>query len=65
MSKSTASKPASNAALLWIDPAGRIIDASEQICQALGYAREELLTLAVWDIDPGFPRERWPAHWRK
>ncbi len=65
MSKSTASKPASNAALLWIDPAGCIIDASEQICQALGYAREELLTLAVWDIDPGFPRERWPAHWQK
>ena len=49
---------------LLVSPEGRFLDANEQACQALGYAREELLTLAVWDIDPDFSRDRWPEHWR-
>ena len=50
---------------LLISPEGRFLDANEEACQALGYSREELLTLAVWDIDPDFPRDRWPEHWRE
>ena len=50
---------------LLISPAGRFLDANELACHALGYSREELLTLAVWDIDLDFPRDRWPEHWRE
>ena len=49
----------------WIDPQGRILDASDGACRALGYDREALLTLSVWDVDPDFPRDRWTDHWRE
>ena len=51
--------------IFWIDPQGRILDASDGACRALGYDREALLTLSVWDVDPDFPRDRWPDHWRE
>ncbi|MDG4552410.1 MAG: PAS domain S-box protein [Candidatus Contendobacter sp.] len=50
--------------LLWIGSDGRLADASDPACRALGYAREELLTLAAWDIDPDLVPDRWPDHWR-
>ncbi len=37
---------------------GRVLDASDRSCEYLGYTREELLTLAVSDFDPLFPRDR-------
>ncbi len=36
----------------WItDTAGRILDANDSICRMLGYSREELLRMAIRDID--------------
>src|SRR5688572_5106222 len=32
-------------------------------CEALGYSREELLSLRVLDIDPTMNPERWATHW--
>jgi PAS domain S-box-containing protein len=32
---------------------------NEQACRSLGYSRDELMSLKLWDIDPVFPRERW------
>ena len=51
--------------LFWINPEGRFLDANEQACHALGYSRQTLQMLAIWDIDPGFPCERWPDHWQE
>ncbi|NEX20261.1 PAS domain S-box protein [Thiorhodococcus mannitoliphagus] len=53
----------SEAQVFWIRADGRILDGSEPAAQALGYSREELRGLTVWDLDTDFPRERWPAHW--
>ncbi len=36
---------------------------NDESCRILGYTRDELLSLGVADIDPDFPRERWPEHW--
>jgi PAS domain S-box-containing protein len=37
-----------------IDPeTGRFLDVNEKGCQDLGYSREELLALSIFDIDPG------------
>lgn len=36
---------------------------NEQACRVLGYTREELLTLGVYDIDASFKADHWPVHW--
>lgn len=36
---------------------------NEQACRALGYTREELLTMGVYDINAEFTLDHWPAHW--
>lgn len=38
---------------------------NEGAARALGYSREELLALTVFDIDPVFPKETWPAIWQE
>jgi PAS domain S-box-containing protein len=47
----------------WVSEDGRYRSVNEATCLMLGYAREELLRLSVWDIDPDVPpgnlRERW------
>ena len=36
---------------------------NEQACRSLGYTRDELLGLRIWDIDPIYPRKRWERVW--
>ncbi|WP_051260950.1 PAS domain S-box protein [Desulfovibrio inopinatus] len=38
---------------------GRICDVNRMACLSLGYSREELLELAVSDLDVAMPREHW------
>ena len=52
-------------AVYWVDSEARIVYVNEAACRALGYGREELLRLRVFDIDPGFPKERWAEHWER
>jgi PAS domain S-box-containing protein len=33
------------------------------VCETLGYSRQELLEMHVFDIDPDFPPEIWEKHW--
>ncbi len=49
----------------WISPEGRFLDVNEATCKALGYSREEMLSLYVSDIDPNHPKSSWPAIWEK
>jgi two-component system, NtrC family, sensor kinase len=50
-------------AVEWIDSQGRIVYVNEAECLILGRSREELLSLSVPDIDPLFPKEKWPVFW--
>jgi PAS domain S-box-containing protein len=43
---------------------GRFRYVNEEASCVLGYSREELLGMAVPDIDPEFPAGHWPDHWR-
>ena len=52
-------------AVFGVLPAGRFFYANESACRTLGYSRAELLTMGVYDIDPGFPADRWPGHWEE
>jgi PAS domain S-box-containing protein len=52
-------------AVFWIVPDGRFINVNDQACDSLGYARDELLAMSIWDIDPDFPPEQWSPHWER
>ncbi len=55
----------SHDAVFLIDYQGRFQYVNQSACRKLGYSREELLTLAVNDIDPEHPLEAWNDHWRE
>ncbi|HLG99418.1 MAG TPA: EAL domain-containing protein [Bryobacteraceae bacterium] len=46
-------------AIFWFNPQAHIIYVNEAACRSLGYSREELLSLSLWDFDPLFPKEAW------
>ena len=50
-------------ATYWMGRDAHFIYVNEAACRALGYSREELLSMTVHDIDPEFPREVWAGHW--
>jgi len=50
-------------AVFWMDREGRFSYVNEQACLSLGYSREELMRLRLWDIDPGFSKELWAKRW--
>ena len=52
-------------AVFWLNSEGRIPYVNEQACRSLGYRRDELLRLNLWDIDPDFNQESWGPHWEK
>jgi PAS domain S-box-containing protein len=51
-------------AVFWLGPDAKFIYANEMACKRLGYSADELLSMTVHDIDPNFPAEVWPSHWK-
>ncbi len=43
---------------------GRFAYVNRTACQWLHYRREELLKLAMWDVDPNYGSEEWKANWQ-
>ena len=50
-------------ATYWMGPDGRLIYVNDRMCEALGYSREELLSMKIQEINPDFSPDRWPYHW--
>lgn len=50
-------------AVYWITQNASIEYVNEAACKSLGYTREEFESLAIFDVDPVFPRENWDEHW--
>jgi len=46
-----------------IESDGRVGYANEAACRCLGYTREELLGMTVWDIDPDLSEDGWEKLW--
>ena len=49
----------------WMTPEGRVFYVNEAACAALGYSREELQGMPIWEIDPNVTRETAPDYWRQ
>lgn len=49
--------------IYWVAEDARIWRVNEAACTMLGYGREEMLKLAIPDIDPHFPVQQWSEHW--
>jgi diguanylate cyclase (GGDEF)-like protein/PAS domain S-box-containing protein len=52
-------------AIFWIARDSRLEMVNATASRKLGYSREELQGLRVGDIDPDFPADAWPRHWRQ
>jgi PAS domain S-box-containing protein len=52
-------------AVLWVDGDGRFAYANARACSWLGYTRDELSALRIWDVDVGTTPERWAAIWKQ
>jgi two-component system cell cycle sensor histidine kinase/response regulator CckA len=51
--------------IFWINSEGRFIDAGESARARLGYSRDELLNISVFDVNLDLSREAWPDRWRE
>lgn len=49
----------------WIRPDASIMRVNAASCRTLGYSREELQSMYVYDLDPNFPVEQWSEHWQE
>ena len=47
--------------VFWIDMNGCVFKVNDQACRSLGYGRDELVGMHVWDFDPNFVGADWPA----
>ena len=51
--------------ILILHDRGRIIEVNQQVCRSLGYTREELLRLSLFDIEVGYSQEFLIDLWEK
>jgi PAS domain S-box-containing protein len=52
-------------AAFWMTEDGRFSYVNKAACQALGYSREELAEMTIYDIDPAFTEPMWRESWRR
>ncbi|WP_372844993.1 PAS domain S-box protein [Pontiella sp.] len=57
-----------NDAVYWTDEKGRISYVNQAACTALGYAKDELLQMHIWNVDRNVSPQNWPetvSHMKK
>jgi PAS domain S-box-containing protein len=52
-------------AVFWLDRDAHYTYVNAEACRSLGYTRDELLDMHLWDVDPVFPRERYDREWEQ
>ncbi|OPY27914.1 MAG: sensory histidine kinase AtoS [Methanocella sp. PtaU1.Bin125] len=50
---------------IWIDSGGRLIYVNEATCRSVGYTKDELLSMHIWDLDPDYTREKFSDLWER
>jgi PAS domain S-box-containing protein len=49
--------------IYWIGPDASILHVNDAACALTGYARDALLSMRVFDLDPELDPDAWPQHW--
>ncbi len=49
----------------WVAPDGRLLYVSNSTCVRLGYSREELLGMTIFDLDPVLTGKTWDEQWHR
>ena len=52
-------------AILWVRPDASLAYANDSMCRLLGYSREEILGIKVYDIDGAHTPETWRLRWEE
>ncbi|WP_158870169.1 PAS domain S-box protein [Maribellus comscasis] len=50
--------------IYWLNKTGAIEYVNEKTCENLGYSKEELLKLTIFDVDPTFSKKNWDKLWK-
>jgi len=53
----------SSEAICLLDPSGRYLNVNDAMCRQLGYSREELLSMSVFEVAVQTNRETWAERW--
>jgi PAS domain S-box-containing protein len=61
---SRAAMDCSSEAFCLIDRSGHYLSVNDATCQQLGYRRDELLELTIFDVVPQMDRQRWEERWK-
>ena len=48
---------------IWLDEEARLVYVNQAACDMLGYSKEELLKMTIFDVDPNIKRGEWPQRW--
>ncbi|HEY1204612.1 MAG: PAS domain S-box protein [Bryobacteraceae bacterium] len=51
--------------VFWAEPSGHFVYVNEAACRSLGYSREELLAMHIFDLAPKPERQEWSARWQQ
>jgi PAS domain S-box-containing protein len=51
--------------VFWMKSDSEIFYVNHTACEKLGYHRDELVGMKVWEWDPLFPKEVWPTFWKE
>lgn len=49
----------------WINKSGHVVYVNQAACKRLGYTKDELLKMSIFDIDPEYHPNRWKKHWEE
>ena len=52
-------------AVYWLREDGHFVYVNQTACHALGYTRDQLLNLPIWEVDADLTPARWAEIWRK
>ncbi|MBI5691214.1 MAG: PAS domain S-box protein [Verrucomicrobia bacterium] len=52
-------------AVFWMKRDASFHYVNDQACRSLGYTREELMRMRIFDIDPIYPTAQWDEDWRQ
>jgi len=52
-------------AIFFTRPDGHLFDVNDTACRRLGYTREQMLAMNIWEVDPDYPKEAWLGHWEQ